>query len=532
MSRLKVRVLSAALCVLSVCALVGGVSGCRGKQAKAERQAMQAEALRQEAEAQLAEIAELQAKGQPDAAMVLLDTCIANKKYKAYRPRFFSQKVDLLLAQDKASEAGALVVKTWEKEPQLAQGVFGRIRTYHQGKGDHAAILAWCKELLSMGKGATLPKGLRPQVLEWMLTASTSLADPADIAGAVSLLITELPPEKAVPLLQQTVNALITSGKFTHVLAILACLDSHKESDSQAYKDLAAIANLKSLLAQKNWKKIPGAVEVCAVQLKDDILLALLRQTFTVLQKNQQAVLLENVAKSVFLTAPDKKDSASYAARIWVDIGMLTDKRVLQERLVALLDAKVRTDQVASLLERYFYDFVEDHAAIKGLCVIARRVMDASKDEESKNAMKIKLMDGAFIVEDYDLALAMLEQGIPDKPKAWHDMSIPKVKAHRALTQDKKLEAIGYFRDFMKVLVEVGPEEEHDPTTGVAYSKEWILGHNAYRIATLYDALSDTANAAKAREEAKALFDAALEKVSKDDDTLSVLKAEMKEMGF
>jgi len=516
------------LSVVCVC----GVSGCKDKESKAARQALQAEALHQEVEAQFAEILDLQAQGQMDAAMRQLDKCLANKKYKDYRPRFFSQKIDLLLAQDKSGEASALILKTWAKEPQLAQGVFGRIRAYHQGKRDPAAILAWCKDLLGMGKGGTLPKPLRPQVLEWQFSAATAMDDASGIADAVNPLVTELPLAKAVPLLQQAVNTLIPAGKFAHVSAILACLASHKEGAAKEYKDFVATSRLRSLLAQKDWQNVLGAAEVCATQLDDSVLSTLLRQTFLILQKNQQVALLEKICHNVFQNAPDKVTSAGYAARIWVDIGMLTDKRVLQERLVALLDAKVQAEQVANLFERYFYEFVEDHAAIKALCVIGGRIMEACKEEDAKNAMKLKRLDGAFIVEDYDLVLTMLEQGIPDKPKEWHEMSTPKVKAHRALVQDKKEEAIGYFREFMKVMVELGPDEEHDPTTGIAYSKEWILGRNAHRIATLYDALSDTVNAAKAREEAKVFFNTALEKAGKDADTLKILQDELKEMGL
>ena len=518
--------------VLSVCAMVGVTSGCKPSQGKAERQALQAEALRQEVETHLAEILELQAQGQADAALRQLDKGLANKKYKAYWHRFFSQKVDLLLVQDKSEEARALILKTWEKEPQLAQSVFGRIRAYHQGKRDHAAVLTWCKSLLGMGRGAALPQGLRPQVLEWQLSAATSLDTSAGVAEAVSQLLAELRPERAVPLLQQAINTMLTAEKFAHISEVLACLVSHQEGTAQEYKDLAAVSHLKSLLAQKDWQNVPGAVEICASQLNDSVLSALLRQTFLTLQRTQQVELLEKISHSVFLIAPDKEVSAGYAARIWVDIGMLTNKHILQERLIALLDAKVQAEQVARVFERYFYEFVEDRETIKSLCVIGERITDACTEEDVKNSMKVKLLDGAFIVEDYDLVLTMLERGIPEKPKEWHDMSIPKVKAHRALIQDNTQEAIAYFREFMKIMADVGPDEEHDPTTGVAYSKEWILGRNAHRIATLYDALSDAPNAATAREEAKTLFAAALAKAEKDTDTLSVLKEEMKEMGF
>jgi hypothetical protein len=376
------------------------------------------------------------------------------------------------------------------------------------------------------------PKQSKAERLERQLSAAVTTGDMTAITRAVDQLISGLEPKAVVPLLQPVITSMIGSEKFTQASEIIARLASHKKGTAQEYKDLVATSNLKNLIAQKDWQKMPGAFETCAAQLKDDVLLALMRQTFTTLQKNQQVALLEDICKNVFLIAASKKTSANYAARIWVDIGMLANKRVLPERLVTLLDAKVQAEQVAMLFERYFYEFVEAPDIIKTLCVIGERITGECSDEETKNSLKIKLLDGAFITENYDLALKMLEGGIPDKPPEWHAMSIPKVKAHRALVQNKPQEAIGFFREFMQVMTDKGPDEEHDPTTGVAYSKEWILGRNAHRIATLYDSISDTTNAAKAREEAKAYLAAAYPKAEKDADTLNPFQAYLNERGF
>ena len=521
-----------AVCVLSVCVLVAGMSGCKPKQSKAERLALQAEALRQEVESLFVKAGELQTSGQMDAAVGLLDKGFANAKYKMYRMRFFSQKIDLLLAQDKGEEAGGLILKTWEKEPQLAQGMFGRMRAYYQDKQDNPAIRAWCKRLLDMGKGGTLPKGLRPQVLEWLLAAAMALDDIAAITDTADRLIAGLEPHVAAPHLQQAITSMISDKKFSQASELITHLAAHAGAGAQEYKDLAATANLKNLIAQNDWPKVPEAFEACAAQLKDEALLALFRQTFPALQKNQHVALIEAICQRTFLTAPSKKASANYAARLWVDIGVMADKRALAERLVALLDANVQAEEVGMLLERHFYQLVEDLDAIKNLCVICERIMGACTDQETIQSLKVKQMDGAFITENYDLALELLESGISDKPKAWHDMSIPKVKAHRALAQNKPLDAIGYFREFMTVLSASETKEEHDPTTGVVYSREWILGWNAHRIAGIYASIPDTENAAKAHEEAKAFFDQALKKAKDDADTLKVLKEELKAIGL
>ena len=521
------------MCVVSVCVLVGGVSGCKPKQSKEEKQAAQAEALRLEVEAQFAEILALQSRGKTAEAMALLEKCLANKKFNAYRPGFFTQKIDLLLAQDNVAEASQIILEAWAKEPNLAMGTYERVYTYHNGKSDHEAVIAWCKQLTGVGKGEALPKWLYPKIMGWHLTAALALDDMAVLLDAVDHLVACLEPKVVVSRVQPVVHAMIGAGKFEQASALIAHLASHRGGEAQEYKDFVATANLQNLLAQKDWAKVPGAFEVCVAQLQDDVLLALLRQTVVTLNKNQQHAMIEKISHDIFLTAVSKTLSANEAARLWLNIGMQTDKRVLPDRLVALLDAKVQAEQIAMLFEQHFYALADDRGAIKTLCAIGERIMKACSDEKTAQELKRYLMDGAGMLDDFDLALTLLESGIPDQSPEWHEMAIPKIKAHRAEAQGKPLEAIAYFREFMNVLADRGPEEEPDPRApGVVYSKEWLLGFNAHRIANLYEKASDPANAAKAREEAKAFFTVALEKASKDEDTLRMLKKEMKEMGL
>jgi len=144
----------------------------------------------------------------------------------------------------------------------------------------------------------------------------------------------------------------------------------------------------------------------------------------------------------------------------------------------------------------------------------------------------VKVLDGAFIVENYDLAIHMLEQGIPGKDKTWHEMSLPKVKAHRAMAQKKPREAVKYFREFMNSWLASDQEEEYDPTSGIAYSREWLLGRNAFRIAGILDSIPDKAEADKARAEAKAFFKVALEKAKGDTEAMKLLNEEIKKTGL
>jgi hypothetical protein len=200
--------------------------------------------------------------------------------------------------------------------------------------------------------------------------------------------------------------------------------------------------------------------------------------------------------------------------------------------LEALLNAHVSPVQVGNLFDRYFYEMVNDLDVIRSLCALGERILSVCKDENTVNNVKVKILDGAFLVENYDLAVQMLEQGIPGKDKTWHEMSIPKVKAHRAMAQKNPREAVKCFREFMNAWVTSNQEEEYDPTSGIAYSREWILGRNANRIAKILDSIPDKAEADKARAEAKEYFKVAVEKAKADAEATRLIKEETKDMGL
>jgi hypothetical protein len=513
------------------CFLVAGaaslcVTGCKPSSEKiAAREAR----IAQEIDALFAQIQTLQAEGQLAEAAKLVENGLSNPKYKSQRTRFFTQKIDLLLAQDQSALASELVLKAWRGEPELARSAFDRIHAYYRQRNANKDIALWCKSLL--GLGADLPADLRAQVLDWQLTAALASQDLAESKAGLDSVVASLPAEASVALLQQALGALVDAKQLDFVQPLLAHLES-KKLDSPLYRQLLATLKLRCVLAANDWTNFPPAFTACVAQLPDEQLLKMLRTVFAALQKNGKNDLVESASKQVIFTALEKTGSVNLASRIWVESGVAANKKNLPERLDALLSAKVSPIQVGNLFDRYFYEMVGNLDIIRSLCTIGERILSLCADENTVNNVKVKVLDGAFIVDNFDLAVTMLEQGIPGKDKAWHEMSLPKVKAHRAMAQKKPREAVQYFREFMNAWITSKQEEEFDPTSGIAYSREWILARNANRIAGILDSIPDKAEADKARDEAKAYFRIAIEKASKDAEATRLIKEETKNMGL
>jgi len=368
------------------------------------------------------------------------------------------------------------------------------------------------------------------QTCESQLSAAVSSKDLVALNAAIDTANSKLKPEVALQTVQQAFDQMIRAGDYEAVEKAMAAILERKKLKN--FHGMAAAFILKNRIATKRWDTLPELIMTCVSRLPEDASIALVRQSFDVLKKNKQLDILDNTCPQVWRAATKKNDVIRMATSTWVDIGIAKDRTLLPHRLEVLLKDKISPDQVGILFNRHFYNMIDSAEIVKQLCVVGAKILGRCKDESVIQSVKLKLLDGAFIAQNYDLAVEMLEKGIPGKDKEWHDTTLPKVKAHRALAKNKPLEAIENFRQFMTVWKNAKKTEEFDPSTGLSYSREWILGRNAVRIANIYASLPDTENQKKVLAEANEYFKVALTKVDNNSDEQKALTKEIKEAGL
>ncbi len=513
-------------CVLCLMAVVFMVAGCGPSP---ERIAIRETMLVREIDEYLKRVQELYIDGQEDLAMAFLERGLNNKKYLWHYKRFFELKVELMLVREEVEKVQEMVLSAWEKAPHNAKPVFGRVYEYYQQRQDHAAIRKWADSLMTLEK--SLPEELHGQVLSWKLGAVVAQQDNQATKECVDTILAKLKIDEATPILQRALSGLVDGSHYDLALNTIRYIES-KNLDSAPLRNMLVTLSMRCALADKTYEAVTPAFTACVEQLPDEQLLKITRMVFVALQNNNKTALLEQCAKQVIFNAIGKHNAVNYASRVWVETGVNANRKVLPERLDALLNAKVSPIQVGNLFDRYFYAMVEDLKMIRSLCAVGERIVADCSDEFTINAVKVKVLDGAFITDNFDQAIKMLEKGIPGKDKTWHDMSISKVKAHRAMAQKKPRDAVQYFREFMNAWITSDQEEEYDPTSGIAYSREWLLGRNANRIANILSTIPDQVMAEQAREEAKRYFRVALKKAANDADAMKLLEAETKDMGL
>ena len=154
--------------------------------------------------------------------------------------------------------------------------------------------------------------------------------------------------------------------------------------------------------------------------------------------------------------------------------------------------------------------------------------------DDAKQTMLDRRLDAFFLVGNYDGAIDLLEKGLPSHSPGWCKGTAAKLRYHKAFNEGKKAEAIRQLLVFIEFMQsdEQKDFEDCDPTTGIIYSREWVIAKNFMRCAEIARDLKDAANEAKYLAEAKKLYATALEKAKDDPKALVEIKKEAKAVGL
>lgn len=203
---------------------------------------------------------------------------------------------------------------------------------------------------------------------------------------------------------------------------------------------------------------------------------------------------------------------------------------------------RVPYDYIGQLTEDQIIRFAGDCASVpadvarqKELIAFSERLLKSGVlTTPAANALKKRRLDGYFLSNDYDGAIEYLKvlekDGTPECTPAWCRGTTAKLRAHKAMEAKDFREAVKQllvFGDFM-LSDEQKDFEDCDPTTGIVYSREWVVARNYLRCSKMSRELGDAANADTYLAEAKKYFKTALEKAKEDQKSLESLQAEMK----
>ena len=171
---------------------------------------------------------------------------------------------------------------------------------------------------------------------------------------------------------------------------------------------------------------------------------------------------------------------------------------------------------------------------IKELIAFSEKLLPLCTKDGAASLTERRL-DAFFLVGDYDSAITLLESGkITTRTPLWCKGTAAKLRAHKAMDAKDYKEAIKQLQVFGEFMLsdEQKDFEDCDPTTGIFYSREWVVARNYMRCFNMATELKDAAKAAEYKELAKKNFAVALKKAKDDQKSLPVLKEEAKSVGL
>jgi len=203
----------------------------------------------------------------------------------------------------------------------------------------------------------------------------------------------------------------------------------------------------------------------------------------------------------------------------------------------------VTVDYVGQLTEDQFLRFAGDGGKVPANVKVLKELLAFSANllknpeltQSAKATLTERRLDGFFLANDFDGAIALLEKDtLPNRSPAWQKATAAKLRFHKAEQAQNWAEAntqMLAFIDFM-LSEEQKDFEDCDPTTGIVYSREWVVARNYLRCANCSKQLKDTAKSNAYHDLAGKFFKAAVEKAKDDEAALKVLEEEMKSNGI
>ncbi|MGI6098448.1 MAG: hypothetical protein GX174_06890 [Lentisphaerae bacterium] len=460
--------------------------------------------------------------GATNEALATLQAAMDDPALADNRQPLFNGLIRFLLFTGQVEDARARMLDAYRNDASLAVSGLGLVYGYLMEQGDLAEVVTWTETVLAIPE---LPAEVRRSMREWNLLAHVSLHNDDKMLEIVAQLIHDAPGGNAIALLTRAIDALFDQKRPQAVGKVLQQMGKVVTSDPGT-QHLQLSTRIRLMAVQGEWETLKGALPAAAAKLPDSDLQRLLRQVLPLTSGKPDVS--DAICGQIIEAARDKPQSFAVAGRQWVDNAMTVDKAALPVRLDHLQQAGLPIRHICSLYMRYFYDVIDEVAIVKSMKQLGSRIAPLAEDDETRNYIRTMVLDASFVLEDYATAIDILESGIAGRDAAWHTMALSKVKAHKALKEERPRDAVKHFREFMATVATSKEEETSDPSTGIVHSREVILGRNAKRIGDILKGMQppDTESANKAYAEAKDYYDKALAR-EQDPAAIEMIRSEM-----
>ena len=466
--------------------------------------------------------------GSTNEALACLEGALDDPELSGERQQVFNMLIRMLTFAGRIDDARARMLDAYANDHALAAGAMGLVYAYYiDNLGDVKSAAEWTETVMAV---QTLPPDIRRNMREWNFMSYIQLGDADKVVEIADGLVRDAPAGEAVLILQRGIDTLFDRKRPEIVERILSRSGKVVTSDA-ATRNLITSSRLRLQASQGNWDALAKSLPAAADELPDAELQRVLRRVLPAASAAKPvSPSVDDLCLIIINGFTNKTQSVSIAARQWTENAAKSAPGELPDRLGTLVNKQFPAQLLCGIFLRHFYDVINDTSDVREMKDIGERLIPLAQDDDIRNSIRTMVLDSCFLVEDYDGALRILRQGIGGYDKAWHDMAIAKVEAHKALKENRPGDAIKSFRAFMSIIEVSKDNEASDPSTGVVHTKAMILGRNAKRIGDIYrQQLNNETEAKAAYAEARKYYQSALD-AKPDPEALEVIKTEMAEI--
>jgi len=462
-----------------------------------------------------------------EEARAAFEKALADPAFAPYRRDLYTAYLRFMVNSDMLDAAKTSFLNMVRAEPDNAMPGFDLIYGHYTRERRTAEAVEWVNMLLEQ----PLTDAMRRQAFEWLCIGLMELRQADESLAVFKKFMEAEDVQPSTTLMSRLASIVLSTQDFAVSEQILALAEAGRHRAESAMMNALLQARIALMLAQDDWDGVNAALSTAIETLPDVPLQMVLGQIGSTARRTQRLDRLEALAERVLRTvSPEKRGSLQMAAREWLSAAMEQGKEAtLVARIDDLIEMKLDAAAVFRLLSRYFYTVLDTPELVTPLLNRAQTLSPMITEDGTRNALNALVLDGSFSIGDYDLALSILEGGMPDREPEWVETMTVKVRAHKALAEGDTDTAVAEFRKFMKI-VEEGPDSDNvDPVSQIIHSRPMILGFNARRIATIHSAAGQQGAAAQAFAEAKTYYEEALKTV-KDANTEAYIRTELAEI--
>jgi tetratricopeptide (TPR) repeat protein len=464
------------------------------------------------------------ASGRVDAAIATLDAVLWQRPYRDVRAEICGRLLTMYLSTNQVAEAQQKYLEVARRDKQAALRCYGIIENHLFQQQRFDELLAWCDRVA----GLALGNEVLVAVADWRFKGLFARGDMHAAEQVLSAFQKPLTPAQWQNLAARFGQALLAARAAEGVEGLLKLLDA----ESAARPDLLAIRaalQIDWFALNAQWEQASEYLRTVAGRESDPLANQLLCQLIDHLTRSAQLDAVDQECRFFLYSVKDRPSARETAAQRYFRVALQReDVSAALSRIEELQQAGFGAATAAAWMDSLYSLAMQKGAEpdFRKMVTLCLSYLGEVKDERQRSSLAGMVLDAGFRAEMFREALQVLEAKIPGQTEAWHASMINKVKAHIALKEGRKEEAVQRFKQFMEESV-AKMEDTVDPISGDRITREMVLALNAKRIGGILASLGQQTEADEFFAQARTHYAAALKTVEAESGQYQRLKAEM-----